>query len=132
MAVEDHEPPGPVAVQALKHLEAELVEDLRVHVDGAGIGGQAGAHAVGDGGCDENIAPLLNPLQQVVGDHGVRAHRHVAAVALDAADGDEHRVVLLKVGLDLGPCEMFQSHNMTLLFFILPGTALNCQNGLGS
>ena len=114
MTVEEHKLPGTVAVQILKDLLAEQVKHLIVDVDGTGIVGQALAGAVGNGGGDEHVALLLNLLQQMIRDQGIRSQRHVPAMALNAADADEYHVALLKVLLDLRPGHICQSHSNLL------------------
>ena len=103
VAVEDDEAAGAVLEQAVAHPAEHLIEQLGAQVDGAGIVAQALSGAVGDGGADEHVALLLDLVQQEVGDEGVGAQRHVAAVALDGADADENGIVSAEVFLCLGP-----------------------------
>ena len=60
---------------------------------------------------DQHAALLLDLLQKVLGDEGVRAQGHVAAVAFDAADAQQHHVASLEIGLHLGPGHVGKSHN---------------------
>ena len=126
VTVEEHKLPGTVAVQVLKYLLAEQVKHVVVDIDGAGVVRQTLAGAVGDGGGDEHVALLLNLLQQVVRDQGVRAKGHVPAMALDAADADKHHVALLKVLLDLGPGHIRQSHSNLLHIVGAANTDADC------
>ena len=103
MAVEDDEAAGAVLEQAVAHPAEHLIEQLGAQVDGAGIVAQALSGAVGDGGADEHVALLLDLVQQEVGDEGVGAQGHVAAVALDGADADEDGIVSAEIFLCLGP-----------------------------
>ena len=60
------------------------------------------------------IVPDL--FQQKIRNQGIGSKRHMAAVALDAADGDEHHIVLLKVFLCLRPGQICKSHIFYFLF----------------
>ena len=59
---------------------------------------------------------LLDLFQQKIRNQGIGSKRHVTTMALNAADGDEHHIVLLKVFLCLRPGQICKSHIFYFLF----------------
>ena len=105
-----------VTVQAQENLTAELIENLVVNVNRSGVRGQTLAGAVGDGRSNQNVALLLDLFQQKIRNQGIGSKRHVTTMALNAADGDEHHVVLFKILLCLRPGQICKSHIFYFLF----------------
>ncbi len=94
VTVENDEFPDAVAVQGVSDAGKDQGESVKAQGNGAGEAHELVGGSVGKGGSDENVCFLLHQLQDFVGNEHVRSQGHVAAVAFDAADGDNGHVMV--------------------------------------